>query len=110
MDGDFGKAKIAAQDLHLGLKEVRARLDAAIEDHLQSVAREELKPAGHVGELRAEQQVGEQRAAAAHDAALERAVGDGAAVTEARPKDAIVSIAEASEEFRDVARLMAESA
>ena len=108
-DRDFFNVQIAAVKFDLGLKEMGARADSAIENNLEAFSREELEAAGHIAEARAEQSVGKRGSSAAEEPATERRVLHLATGHEAAAEDAVVALLYSVKESGDIGGLVAEA-
>ena len=107
-DRDLRDPEVAAVGLDLRLEERSFRRDPLRKHRLQRFAREQLEAARHVGQLRAEQEVGERRASAADEASPEGAEVLPAGA-EAAAEDAIAAVCHGLQERGYVGRLVAEA-
>src|SRR5437868_1295834 len=99
MDRNLHQAKVAAIDFDFGLEEMRARLNAAPQDHFQRGAGKKLKAAGHIRFFRSEQQICQGSAAPADQIALQRCTTEAAAPHEAAAKNAVAAFLHGMEEL-----------
>src|SRR2546423_4062151 len=109
LNRNFDDFQITAVRLHFGLEKWTTRSDPAAENNLQRFAGEQLKSAGHVGQLGTEQQIGHESSAETDPVARERSVDKGPARTKPAAEDAVVTLAHVFEERRNVGRLVTES-
>ena len=84
-------------------------MDPATKDDLECLAREQLKPAGHVRQCGAEQQVGHESSSETDPIARERTIHERAALAESAAENAIVAVPHLFEERWNFGRLVAKS-